>query len=157
MSATTLNAEQKLGLFPLTLEGVASDWYHALPTSTKSDWKTLNEAFRGQFSYNAALEVSLRDLEMTKQKDGKTFSEFLIRWRNKAALMPNKPSERDQVKIITRNVHSTWVEKLQLMNPRNFVELYDDGLQVEEIESEKRKTTKAGLSCAHTQSKGKAC
>ena len=66
MSATTLNAEQKLGLFPLTLEGVASDWYHALPTSTKSNWKTLNEAFRGQFSYNTFLEVSLRDLEMTK-------------------------------------------------------------------------------------------
>ena len=128
MSATTLNAEQKLGLFPLTLEGVASDWYHALPTSAKSDWKTLNEAFRGHFSYNAALEVSLKDLEMTKQKDGETFSEFLIRWRNKAALMPNKPLERDQVRIIARNVHSTWVEKLQLMNARNFIELNDDGL-----------------------------
>ena len=87
---------------------------------------------------------------MTKQKDGETFSEFLIRWRNKAALMPNKPSERDQVRIIARNVHSTWVEKLQLMNPRNFVELYDDGLQVEEIESEKKKTTKAGSSRTHT-------
>ena len=66
--------------------------------------------------------------------------------------MPNKPSKRDQVRIITRNVPSTWVEKLQLMNPRNFVELYDDVLQVEEIESEKRKTTKAGSSRAHTQS-----
>ena len=126
----------------MTLEGVASDWYHALPTSTKSDWKTLNEAFRGQFSYNAALEVSLRDLEMTKQKDGETFSEFLIRWRNKAALMPNKPSERDQVRIITRNVHSTWVEKLQLMNPRSFVELYDDGSKLKKLNQERRKLTR---------------
>ena len=89
---------------------------------------------------------------MTKQKDGEIFFEFLIRWRNKAALMPNKPSERDQVRIIARNVHSTQVEKLQLMNPRNFMELYDDGLQVEEIESERRKTTKAGSSRAHTES-----
>ena len=29
-----------------------------------------------------------------------------------------------------------------MMNPKTFVDFYDDGLQVEEIESEKKKTVK---------------
>ena len=44
------------------------------------------------------------------------------------------------------------IKKLQLMNPRSFVELYDDGLQVEEIESGKKETTKASSSRPYTQS-----
>ena len=134
MSATPLNAEQKLGLFPLSLEGIALDQYHAQSTATQANWKALNEAFREQFSHNATLEISLQDLEMTKQKDGESFSEFLTRWRNKAALMKNKPSEKDQVRMVVRNVLPAWVENLQMMNPRSFDELYDDGLQVEKIE-----------------------
>ena len=46
MSATPLNAEQKLGLFPLSLEGIALDWYHAQSIATQANWKALNEAFR---------------------------------------------------------------------------------------------------------------
>ena len=30
-----------------------------------------------------------------------------------------------------------------MMNPKTFVDLYDDGLQSEEIENEKKKTTKS--------------
>ena len=74
---------------------------------------------------------------MTKQKDGESFSEFLTRWRNKAALMKNKPFEKDQVRMVVQNVLPAWVENLQMMNPRSFDELYDDRLQVEEIEAVK--------------------
>ena len=39
--------------------------------------------------------------------------------------------------MVVRNVLPGWVENLQMMNPRSFDELYDDGLQVEEIEAMK--------------------
>ena len=59
---------------------------------------------------------------------------------NKAGVMKNKLAEKDQVRMIVRNVSPNLVERLQMMNPKTFVDLYDDGLQAEEKrEKEKRK------------------
>ena len=44
--------------------------------------------------------------------------------------------------MIVRNVSPNLVERLQIMNPKIFVDLYDDGLQAEEIESEKKKSSR---------------
>ena len=54
--------------------------------------------------------------------------------------MKNKLAEKDQVRMVVRNVSPNLVERLQMMNPKTFVDLYDDGLQVEEIENEKKKS-----------------
>ena len=62
---------------------------------------------------------------------------------NKAGLMKNKLAEKDQVRMIVRNVSLNLVERLQMMNPKIFLDLYDDGLQVEEIENEKKKNTRS--------------
>ena len=62
---------------------------------------------------------------------------------NKAGLMKNKLAEKDQVRMIVRNVSPNLVEGLQRMNPKTFVDLYDDGLQVEEMKSEKKKNTRS--------------
>ena len=45
---------------------------------------------------------------------------------NKAGLMKNKLAEKDQVRMIVRNVSHSMVERLQMMNPKTFVDLYDD-------------------------------
>ena len=79
------------------------------------------------------LEVSIRDLELTKQKSNESFSNFLTRFMNKAGLMKNKLAEKDQVRMIVRNVSPNLVERLQMMNPKMFIDLYDDGLQAKEI------------------------
>ena len=89
------------------------------------------------------MEVSIRDLELTKQKFNKSFSDFLTRFMNKARLIKNKLAKKDQVRMIVRNVSPNLVERLQMMNPKTFVDLYDDGLQAEEMENEKKKTTKS--------------
>ena len=47
---------------------------------------------------------------------------------NKAGLMKNKLAEKDQVRMIVRNVSPNLVERLQIMNSKTFVDLYDDGL-----------------------------
>ena len=54
--------------------------------------------------------------------------------------MKNKLSKMDQVRMIVRNVSLNLVERLHMMNSKSFVDLYDDGLQAEEIENENRRT-----------------
>ena len=62
---------------------------------------------------------------------------------NKAGLMKNKLAEKDQVRMVVRNVSPNLVERLQMMNPKLFIDLYDDGLQAEEMENEKNKNTRS--------------
>ena len=81
-------------------------------------------------------------MELTKQKSNESFSDFLTRFMNKAGLIKNKLAEKDQVRMIVRNVSPNLVERLQMMNPKTFVDLCDDGLQAEEIENEKKKSSK---------------
>ena len=57
--------------------------------------------------------------------------------------MKNKLAEKDQVRMIVRNVSPNLVERLQIMNPKTFVDHYDDGLQAEEMENEKKKNTRS--------------
>ena len=99
--------------------------------------------FLKQYEYNTKLEVSIRDLELTKQKYNESFSDFLTRFINKVGLMKNKLAEKDQIRMIVRNVSPNLVERLQIMNPKIFVDLYDDGLQAEEMENEKKKNTQS--------------
>ena len=68
-------------------------------------------------------------MELTKQKPNESFSDFLTRFMNKAGLMKNKLAEKDQVRMIVRKVSPNLVERLQMMNPKIFVDLYDNGLQ----------------------------
>ena len=87
--------------------------------------------------------MSIRDLELTKQRSNESFSNFLTRFMNKAGLMKNKLVEKDQVRMVVRNVSPYLVERLQMMNPKSFVDLYDDGLQAEEMVNEKKKNTRS--------------
>ena len=80
-------------------------------------------------------------MELTKQKYNESYSNFLTRFMNKAGLIKNKLVEKDQVRMIVRNVSPNLVERLQMMNPKTFMDLCDDGLQAEKIENEKKKNT----------------
>ena len=141
MSTTKAPMSMVARLFMLSLEGMAVNWYHGLEKSIRADWKELCSTFLKQYEYNTKLEVSIRDLELTKQKSNESFSDFLTRFMNKAGLMKNKLAEKDQVRMVVHNVSPNLVERLQMMNPKSFVDLYDDGLQAEEMENEKKKNT----------------
>ena len=64
------------------------------------------------YEYNTKLEMSIKDLELTKQKLNESFSNFLMRFMNKAGLMKNKLAEKNQVRMIVRNVSPNLVERL---------------------------------------------
>ena len=115
-------------LFMLSLEGTTVNWYHRLEKSIRADWKELYSTFLKQYEYNTKLEVSIRDLELTKQRSNESFSDFLTRFMNKAGLMKNKLAEKDQVRMVVHNVSPNLVEGLHMMNPKSFVDLYNDGL-----------------------------
>ena len=57
--------------------------------------------------------------------------------------MKNKLAEKDQLRMIVRNMSPNLVERLQMMSLKTFVDLYDNGLQAEEMESEKKKNTRS--------------
>ena len=62
--------------------------------------------------------MSIRDLEFTKLRSNESFFDFLTRFMNKAGLMKNKLTEKDQVRMVVCNVSPNLVEILQMMNPK---------------------------------------
>uniref|UniRef100_A0A2N9HWY3 Retrotransposon gag domain-containing protein n=1 Tax=Fagus sylvatica TaxID=28930 RepID=A0A2N9HWY3_FAGSY len=73
-----LNKQQVLQAFPLSLAGSTSNWYYTLNVGQTKNWGELVEIFIDQFLYNTMIDVTLRDLEMTRQRENETFSEFLV-------------------------------------------------------------------------------
>ena len=120
MSTTKVPLSVVTRLFILSLEGIAVNWYHGLEKSIRADWREMCATFLKQYEYNTKLEVSIRDLELTKQKPNEFFSDFLTRFMNKVGLMKNKLAEKDQVRMIVHNVSPNLVERLQMMNPKSF-------------------------------------
>ena len=75
-----LDEKQTLHVFPLSLTGGASRWYYSLDPSKTKVWNGLVELFVDQFIFNTMIDVTLRDLETTKQGVGETFSTRHLGW-----------------------------------------------------------------------------
>ena len=76
MSTTKAPISVVARLFMISLEGMVVNWYHGLEKSIRADWKELCSTFLKQYEYNTKLEVSIRDLELTKQKPNESFLDF---------------------------------------------------------------------------------
>ena len=59
-------------------------------------------------------------------------SHFLMKGRRKASKMPNCPSEKDQVRMVMKNVLPTYGLQLAPIPMKTFVDLYDVGIQVDD-------------------------
>ena len=68
-----LDEKQTLHAFPLSLTRGASRWYYSLDPRKTKVWNELVELFVDQFIFNTMINVTLRDLETTKQGVGETF------------------------------------------------------------------------------------
>ena len=112
MSTTKALLSVVIRLFVLSLEGMAINQYHGLEKFDRVDWRELCTIFLKQYDHNTRIEVSIRDLELTKQKLNESFSDFLTRFMNKVRLMKNKLADKDQVRIIIINMSPNLVERL---------------------------------------------
>ena len=80
--------------FSLSLTGGASRWCYNLDPNKTKVWNGLVELFVDQFIFNTMIDVTLRDLETTKQGVGGTFSKYMTRWKGKASKMVNGQMRR---------------------------------------------------------------
>ncbi|KAI8547725.1 hypothetical protein RHMOL_Rhmol07G0218000 [Rhododendron molle] len=77
--------------------------------------------------------MTTRELESTKMEAKESFADFVKRWRAKAALMTECPSEKDQLRIISRNLHLDYVKHLVLVQASaNFETFFESGLAIED-------------------------
>ena len=91
-------------MFPQTLSGPAFQWFMSIDMSQRKTWEDIGEAFVAQYSYNTQLKMTTRELEATKMESKENFADFVRRWKAKAALMTDRLTEKDQIRIISRNL-----------------------------------------------------
>ena len=85
------------------------------------------------------MEISLKDLQNTKQKFNESFSDYLNRWRGKLAQMRQRPAESDQLMIAIDGCIPPLARKLNDIGIQNFEELYRFGVQKEgDVTQEKK-------------------
>ena len=71
------------------------------------------------------IDVTLRDLETTKQGVGETFFEYMTRSKTKASIMVNRSNEKDQINTIIKNLLLTYNSRLLSSPISSFGELCD--------------------------------
>ena len=101
------------------------------PRKTKV-WNELVELFVDQFIFITMIDVTLRDLEATKQGVGETFSEYMTRWKGKTSRMVNRPNEKDEINMIVKNLLSAYNSRLLPLPISSFGELCDCGTRIED-------------------------
>ena len=127
-----VDEKKTLHAFPISLTRGASRWYYNLDPSKTTVWNELVKLFVDQFIFNTMIDVTLRDLETTKQGVGETFFENISRWKNKASRMVNKPNEKDQINMIIKNLLPVYNSRLLSSPISSFGELCDCGTRIED-------------------------
>ena len=127
-----LDEKQTLHACPLSLMGGVTRWYYGLDPRKTKVWNELVKLFVDQFIFNTMIDVSLRDLETTKQHVGETFFEYMTRWKTKTSRMVNKPNKKDQINMIIKNLLLAYNSRLLLSPISSFGELSDCGTRIED-------------------------
>ncbi|RVW81513.1 hypothetical protein CK203_051872 [Vitis vinifera] len=112
MRALGLDEAQLLTLFPLSLSGMTQRWYASLETSRRRTWEDLAQEFLRQYSFSGDTSVTRRELEFLRQGSDESVSSFISRWREKAAEMNERPTERDQMSMFLRSLHPRFARHL---------------------------------------------
>ena len=86
------------------------------------------EAFIAQYSYNTQIEITTRDLETTRQEPKESFSEFVTRWRAKSSMMTLRPTDKDQIRMIVRNLQPKLMQKMIVLPFPTFSDLHEMGV-----------------------------
>lgn len=126
-----LHDDQKAYAFPMSLTGNAERWYRSSNVKN-TKWDELQKEFKKHFSYKIHLDVTLRDLETTRQKPNETFSEFIVRWKQTAAKMIDRPNEKEQVNIIIKNLAPVYYNRMFCFPVMDFKQLHECGIKIED-------------------------
>ena len=133
MSLHNLGSDVMAQMFHQTLQGTALQWFWSLETVKKKTWEDIGAAFVAQYDYNCLIQITMRELESAKQGPKENFSDFVRRWRSLASQMVDRPSEKDQIRIIIRNLQPALASHLWAsQTAASFQAFFEAGLAVEE-------------------------
>jgi len=110
-----LNNDQLTLAFHQIITSGALKWFFALEPSKIRTWEDIVTTFAKQYEYNTHIDVTLRDLKITRQDTRESISTFIARWRTKAAKMKNWPSEKDQIRMIIKNLSDAYYDRIYLL------------------------------------------
>uniref|UniRef100_A0A2N9FIR5 RNase H type-1 domain-containing protein n=1 Tax=Fagus sylvatica TaxID=28930 RepID=A0A2N9FIR5_FAGSY len=113
-------------------DSTSCPWFMKLGEAHTRTWEDICAEFTRYFNYNNEVDVTRRDLETTKQDPKETFSAFITRWRAKAAHMPNRPNEEEQLQIVVKNLLPVYNKHLFAQYLPNFKALVKAGTQIED-------------------------
>jgi len=86
-----------------TLPFISYCWFLSLEESRIHSWEDVAREFMSQYKYNEELKFTHRDLELLKHNPGESVSNFITRWRDKAATITNRTSKEEHVSIVKKN------------------------------------------------------
>jgi len=126
------NNELLAQMFHESLASSALKWFLSLEENRTKTWEDVCDAFTDHYKYNTEVDVIRRDLETTKQGVNKTFSTFIIRWRQKASKMTDRRNKEDQIQLVVKNLLPIYHKHLFAHYFPNFKALVGAGTKVED-------------------------
>lgn len=120
-------------MFHQSLTVPALQWFMTLDISKKKSWEDIRVVFITQFSYNTQIKMTTRELESTSMKERESFTDFVKRWWAKAVQMTDRPSEKDQICMIIKNLHPTLATHLVASQATaNFESFFEASLAIKD-------------------------
>ena len=81
MHGHRLDEAQMIMLFPLSLSDAAECWFASLNPLRRRKFVDLGQEFIRQYSFNAVVDVSRRELEALRQRPDESVTSFISCWR----------------------------------------------------------------------------
>lgn len=98
-------------------------------------------AFLNQYVTGMEIDVSLHDLENTKQRPDESIKEYVDHWRSQLLKIQTRHSEKDHIKMIIKGTKPSIYNKPRRMTSMisNFRQLKETVMDIEEEEAENKK------------------
>ncbi|XP_017216818.2 uncharacterized protein LOC108194379 [Daucus carota subsp. sativus] len=124
--------------FCTCLSGTALEWFDNLPPRSIDSWSTLKNKFRTRFSSNKKGGKITASLMTVRQRSSESLRDFLARFRNEVALIPNLIDELAINYLaagVDKSRHGLILEEFFEKNPRTLqaaMEIFEHRLTIQE-------------------------
>ena len=124
--------------FCTCLSGTALEWFENLPPRSIDSWSTLKNKFRTRFSSNKRGGKITASLMTVRQKSSESLRDFLARFRNEVAVIPNLIDELAINYLaagVDKSRHGRILEEFFEKNPKTLqaaMEIFEHRLTIQE-------------------------
>jgi hypothetical protein len=146
MCALTKDDQMLIHFFQDSLTGAALKWYLGLDRTNIKTFNDLIEAFNRHYKYNVDMAPDREQFRAMTQKGKETFNEYAQRWRELAAQISPPLEEKEMTKILLKTLDAFYNDKMVASAPRDFTDMVDIGVRLEEGLREGRLTRETASS-----------